>query len=189
MRASSGKVPPVEPVGIAATVGALVMRADPLADVGEARVLEDLRAELGVSLDDANSSSVSGPGLQRMLSGTPTLPMSWSIPASLTRSHLLLGRTELSGHHLGVASDRLGVPGAAAEAQVDGLGEVEYDRDEALPLMSRARLACAAHGSAGLWSTVRLRPLPWPHTAPRRRRGGALPLVSACSGVAGRCRS
>ena len=39
------------PARVAAAVGALVVRADPYAHIGERRMVEDLRAELRVALD------------------------------------------------------------------------------------------------------------------------------------------
>src|SRR5215218_11117604 len=45
-----------------------------------------------------------------------------------------LREAQLARHQLRVAADRLRVPCAAAEAHVDGLGEVEHDGEVALRL-------------------------------------------------------
>ena len=51
MRASSGIASPLQPLRVAAAVGLLVMRADPRAHVGQAGVVEHLRAQFGVAAD------------------------------------------------------------------------------------------------------------------------------------------
>jgi len=57
-------------------IGTLVVRSHPAAHVLEAVVFEDLSAELWMALDDRELLIGELRGLLRMLSGTPTLPMS-----------------------------------------------------------------------------------------------------------------
>src|SRR6202035_2402220 len=52
-------------------------------------------------------------------------------PGEAHSAYPLLAQAELTRHHFGVASDRLGVPRTAAEAQIRRLGKVEYDSEEA----------------------------------------------------------
>ena len=90
----------------------------------------------------------------------PTLPTSCSKPASRTRLIRVLGQSELAGHHLGVATDRLGVARGAAEAQVGGRGEIEHHRGEPLALDVAPPGAVLSVGlRVRLYTTLRLRPL------------------------------
>ena len=74
--------------GVTGAVGPLVMGENPARARRPARCsrASGLRAPDGAS-SAPSRPVVSGPGLHRMESGTPILPMSWRIPASRTRSH------------------------------------------------------------------------------------------------------
>ena len=58
----------------------------------------------------SNSSAVSGPGLLRMSSRVPILPMSWSSPPSRRCSSRVAGVAELHGRLHGIAGHPGGVP-------------------------------------------------------------------------------
>ena len=118
----------------------------------------------------ACSSSVSGPGLRRIASGTPILPMSWRTPATRTRSTCSRRQPELARHQLAVAPDGLRVARGAGVAHVERLGEVEHgdevgvaavrglvvaDRQDALDLGAVEDGAVAAEGLGRVERLVR----------------------------------
>ena len=141
------------------------------------------RPERGVALDDLELLVGQLRRLPQDASGTPTLPTSCSIPASRTRSTLLLGQAELLGHHRGVATDRLRVPRAAAEAQVDGLGQLQHDGDETLAGdVARPPLARDASRSAVLCRTDLSRPLSLAANSAASAARSSEPAVSPSSG-------
>ena len=87
---------------IAESVGALVVGCHPFAHVGEADACSIICApSSGRRLICSYSISLSGPGLCRMLLGTPALPMSCRIPAKRIRlTRCSLGGDPTHGYHL-----------------------------------------------------------------------------------------
>ncbi|HTW42912.1 MAG TPA: hypothetical protein VMD79_11410 [Solirubrobacteraceae bacterium] len=94
--------------------------------------MQDFGAHFRVAADDRELPVGEPAGLLQDAVGHARLADVVQHPGEPYAADARLGEAELPGHQLGVARDRLGVPGAAAESQVDRFGEVEHHGEEAL---------------------------------------------------------
>ena len=97
-------------------------------------MLEDLGTERGVALHDEPLVVVELARLAEDRVGHADLADVVEHAGEPHARNAVVVEAERAGHRLGVAANGLAVAGAAAEADVDGLGQVEHRREKALAL-------------------------------------------------------